>query len=364
MADEEAFVPLKLDDSFYRSTMGDRAYALAGAGFDKATVLDLEEKLEIFRAIAGLTHSEWPDAALARFVMGDDGDGFGPAFNRKKLGKVALTARDGAMLAQLLNALAAQAPEARAHYAPGTHDGWITSHMANTHPGNAGFTAPDLQRSLLEFAGRAAVLIEGAQEGASLETAHVRLMAMLNGLSAHSDAARPVVFCGRQGEGQASERFGDEQVMPLRRVWDWEPLPLQPEQQLYATLDFELAPPCEIWAVTVRDPRPSSPYGASGSYCWEEDWDRLVRWTVPGGPIEKAGPPRIAFGKVARLRGLYSLFVLVDRSASGMVRDAIGGDFGKPVSVDGLFGLLRAAGRPNGLAGVDCFVRRYRIETP
>ncbi|MEI9851218.1 MAG: hypothetical protein WDN24_10670 [Sphingomonas sp.] len=347
-------------DVTYRHDVGRAAHALAGAGFPGGKIADLGDKLGLFRAIAGLSQSGWPDTVFARLMFGEADMSAGSNFNRKKHGAVALTEEDGAVLAQILNSLGQLPAELRDSYAPGDLDTRLIGEVVGKPPGNSGLRAPDLALPLIEFAGRAAVAAGGADTD-KLDTAHRRMMAFLNGLSVRSHRTEPAIFYRQRESGRRAERFGGDQTKPDLPVWDWEPLTLIPGERLLVGLPSQVALPNEIWAVTVRDPRPSSPYGSSGPRCWDEPWENLVRWTVPNGPLTSGMRQEVGYGQVVDLRGEYSLFVLVEHGGKGRIRSLLGSGFGAPVRMEGFINLLRRAADTRNPLGFDCHARRYRI---
>ena len=224
--------------------------------------------------------------------------------------------------------------------------------------------ASDLGRPLHEFLGCSARVIASAapagdddDRNRNFDAVHDRLLNALNGLASRSHRSEAVRLL--PSRSSTRERFGDEQVPSVQPVWDWEPQQLTAGDQIFVGVPGEIRNGDEFWGLAVRDPRPPAMDPRVGPFGWDEPWDRLVRWSVPA-PARDGGTRSLRFGRVVDLPGLYSLFVLVDRSGRGIGQALIGEVTNGAAEIGAFYQLLAKAA--SGPLGVDCYVRRYRVD--
>jgi hypothetical protein len=358
---------LRLSDPTYKETIGKAAAALVGRGFEPQVIEDLAAKLDLFRAMVGMASKKnWPDWIIANYVFGDQPGKSAPDLSRKKLGKVPLSAHDASALAQVLNFFASHAPEQLTTYQSAVFDAPAIEFITSKSPTNSSLRAFDLTRPLLGFAEKLVSMLE--TQDVDRDIIHDRAMSHLNALRSRADVKVPVVIERLRDRQKTLTRFGDAQKGPEEPPFNWEPFPIQPNDtpQVYLPIVFQME--VELWAVTVRDPRPPSAYARRGNHCWDEPWERLVRWIVPSKAVARGETPSVGYGAIVELPGEYSLYLLAcDLSESAKLRGLLGLENrmlagGASVSMTGFHRLLALAidDREKSI-GFRCFARRYRV---
>jgi hypothetical protein len=344
----------------YRQTVGRAAHALVGIGFYEQAIPDFTAKFDLFRDMVGMTKTAWPDNIFARLLFGDQ-QGSAVNWSRKKNGQTSFSSEDAAATAQIMNFFAGFSVDDLTGYQSSRFDAPCIAFMMTQKPGNASLRAVDLALPSLEFAGRLASLLKFTDQEISNDILHDRAMKYLHGLRNVCDREKAVAFLRGRQRGEGLTRFGGAQVQPEQPPWEREPITFRAGDKPIVGLDFVSKEPCEIWGVTIRDPRPSSMTPRAGPLCWDEPWENLVRWSPPRGPIEPGEPLVIDYGSIVDMRGEYSVYLLVDASAKGDLRKSLGKGDRLSVPVEALHALLANAGSSKAKPEFDCYMARYKV---